>query len=161
MALTRTLQNESAETPESVNIAPFNRSNWVETDGSDLDRQSNVLAAVEHRVAGDDPELPLIRQVVIRTINVSHPAMDKSIKGRAYDVTIYSTQRIDDTVSGLVSYVPVSTNVRIAHGGATILNYADVLQQLLSTVAELYDSVTTGTPDSGVMAKLALGAADI
>jgi hypothetical protein len=160
MAITRTLQNASSESAESVNIAPFDRDAWVETDTDSSNR--GVIAFMEHRVSGDDPEYPLVRRVEIRSANLYHPGRDfESQRGRKYTITVFSTQKIEDSVSGLVSYMPVQTTVQIAHAGTTILNAADVLDMLLSTAAELYDSVDTGTPDSAVISKLALGAVNI
>jgi hypothetical protein len=160
MTITWTLENESSETPEAVDIAPFARSAWVKTDAEGTD---GALTATEHRVAGDSPEYPLVRTVQVRSAKIFHPAQAKgaAVNGRQYSVKIHSTQKVEDSVSGIVAYVPIATQVAIIHGGGTIVNAADVLQMLLSTVAELYDSVTTGTPDSVVIGKLALGASDI
>lgn len=160
MTITRTLENMSSESAESVDILPFARTAWVTTDA---EANANAITAMESKVSGETPEFPLIRQVEIRKARVFHPSQEGTtpLTGRRYSVTIHTTQKVEDSVSGLVTFVPVQTQVSIAHGGSTILNSADVLQFLLSTVAELYNSVTDGTPDNVAMAKLALGASDI
>lgn len=159
MTTTRTLQNLSSETAESVNIKPFDRDGWVSVSRQKPGSNRQPLAYVEMRIAGADPEYPLVMIREVREANIYHPAGGASAisKGRHYEVAVHTTQKIEDSVSGLDIFVPVTTIVAIKHGGSTILNPADVLDQVLSTVAELYDSVSSGDVDTAAISRLALG----
>lgn len=159
MAITYTLLGASAEGNESVNIKPFTRNAWVKTDS---DAIPGAISSHEHKVAGTEPAYPLTRRVSVRNAKLYHPGVPSKIRdGRRYSVEVFTVQRVDDSVAGTVDFIPVALKVELAHGGSVLLNQASLLGMLLSTCAELYDSVTTGTPDSVVMNKLALGATDI
>lgn len=159
MAITYTLLNKSTEASESVNIKPFTRNAWVKTDS---DAVPGAISSHEHKVAGTEPAYPLVRRTSVRASKLFHPSMPSKIRdGKRYATEVYTVQRVDDSVAGTVDFIPVAIKIEIAHGGGVLLNQADLLAFVLSTVAEWWDSVTTGTPDSVVMNKLTLGATDI
>lgn len=160
MTTTWTLQNLSAESAESLNVKPFNRTAWAESGRESIPGGGLI---VEHRVAGDSPTHPLVRRSINRPTQVFHPALGRSTakRGRAIRVEVYSNVKVDDTVLGPMGHEIVEFAVEVKHTGATLPDYQDALQMLMSTLAELYDSVTTGTPDYTVMSRVATGSAEL
>lgn len=158
MTITRTLQNAPSETAESVDITPFNRSSWTITD---TDARGNAISTTESRITGEDPEYPLVKRAEIRPLNLFHPGHEQEVfSGRKFVLTVFSTVKVEDSVSGLVTHFPYQFEIGIGYPGPTILTPSDALQFLLSVVSEVYDSVTTGAPDTTVINKIALGATD-
>jgi len=157
MSITTTLQNLSAETPVSVNIAPH-PTTWVETA---YESSGNNQVATS-KIAGDDVSYPLVRRIIVNKAQVFHPdhATDK-VNGVRRTIVLHTTSKIEDSVTGLIAYEPVEVSISVAHGGSQLDDLADVMQFLLSAVSEFYDSVTTGTPDTSVLAKLSLGASRV
>lgn len=160
MAITVSLENKPSTTAESVNVKPFSRTGWTQVTPTDV--PANV-SMTESKMLGDNPLYPLTRQVTVREAKLYHPGQKAkdAVVGRRYSVATFTTLKTEDSVSGLVQYQPVQLTVSAAIGGQIIQLPADVLNMLLSTAAELWDSVTTGTPDGVPMAKLALGATEI
>jgi len=153
MTITTTLQNLSAEASASVNIKPHPNT-WVETNYESSG--SNQVATCKQ--VGDDISYPLVRRVFVNKAQVFHPdhPTDKR-NGIRRTISLHTTNKIEDSVSGLITYEPLEVYISVAHGGTQLDDLADVVQFLLSAVSEFYDSVTTGTPDTSVMAKLSLG----
>lgn len=159
MAVTRAFLNESTETAESVNIKPFDRASWSEIDANVFD---NAITSYEHRIIGQEPEYPLVRRTAVRNATVFHPDyQDMKMSGRNRTVEIHTVMKYEDTTIGVTRYIPYRFTVGIASGDVAMPLPAEALQMLLSTCAELWDSVTTGTPDTAVMNKLAVGSADL
>lgn len=159
MTVTITLENESSESAESVNIAPFNRSNWTLTD---TDVEAGAISSTEYKVAGDSTDYPLVRRMSVRKTTCFHPGHENDkMDGRRYRAVVYTTAKIEDDVANTVQYVPVSFEVAINHGGSVIMDPDTSLDMLLSTVALLYPSVSTGDPAVTTINKLALGATEI
>lgn len=158
MTITTTFQNGSGESPVSVNIAPF-PTTWVKTK---VESRPSGAQMVESKIMGDDVAYSLVRQVEVRSANLFHPEHPSDVhRGVRRTITLHTTSKVEDSVSGLIQYVPVQVTLNVAVGGPTIDDLADVMQFLLSAVSEFYDSVTTGTPDTSVLSKLGLGAADL
>jgi len=153
MTITTTLQNLSGETPVAVNIAPH-----PETWGEAGYEESNGMRTATAKIIGDDPEYSLVRKISARSAKVFHPDHPSDIRaGMRYTVGVYTTSKVEDSVTGLISYEPVEVTISISHAGSTFDNVDDLLQFILSAVSELYDTVTTGVPDTVILAKASLG----
>jgi hypothetical protein len=158
MTITRTLENASSESAETVNLTPFTRNGWIERERST--RGGGFV--IEARQAGDTPEYPLSRVVTARPAKVFHPSTpDTKHDGVMVAVDVYSTIKVEDSLSGLTGHTPLRTTIQIAWAGGTLVLPYDALQQLLSTVAELYDSVLAGDPGDVVINRIAQGSADL
>jgi hypothetical protein len=153
MSITYTLNNLSAESAESVDIAPY-RTGWVEVEN---DSKNGDIR--EYRRVGDDIEYPAVLKLGNMDSSVYHPARSpkSAVSGRKFLASLASDISVDDSLAGRRGAIPVIATLGLAVGAPTIPDYANVLQLILSLTSMLYPSVTTGTPSSANMAILAAG----
>lgn len=160
MAIQRNIQNLSTEATEAVNIAPFNRAAWAVTSTTP---PQGALSFTESRRAGETPEFPLVKRVSIRPARVWHPATSEAnaLPGKRYSVDVHTTCLVVNDVSGEELHLPVAAGIHVTFAGNQILDTADTLKFILSAVAELYNSVTAGVPESVSLGNLGLGITNI
>lgn len=152
MTITTTFENNSAESSVSVDHQPFG--SWTLNQPDVTGRNFRQAA----KITGDSPQYPLVRIVESRDSVVYHPDhQDEKVAGRRLQITLHTTQVVEDSVSGLIQHVPVNVQIAVSYGGAVIENSDDLMQFLLSAVAEYYGTVTTGVPATTILDKLSLG----
>lgn len=160
MTITQTFENLSAETPDAVNIAKFANS-WTLT-AADAANDGKTNATV-YKVAGESAGYPLVLRIEVGpTRGLFHPDYPSvRYDGIRASIKAFTTVKVENSVDGSVVYVPVTSQVTITYGAPVLENVADIQQFVLSTVAELWSSVTTAVPDLSQIQKIALGASDI
>jgi len=159
MTTTYTLLNQSAEADESVITKPFNRAAWGTRTAS---VPAGIFGQTVNVVAGEEIGYPLLRVVTIKPAQVFHPDQaGAKMAGRRYELTIHTAVMKSDDVSGLSSFIPVSAQIAINHGGNEIIAPEDTLDLLLSAIAQFYPSVSAGDPSLTNINRLAQGATNL
>lgn len=158
MAITRTLLNEGADTPEDVTISPFTRANWIQVAVTPEDKVDNAIFAARYVLPGSDAKHPLIRVNALKATTARYAGdMAISQKGMRHEITISTVVEVADSLSGITSYTPCGVQLAFFHGGNIMDDPEGMLDLLASALATLYLSVTTGDMETTVVTGLANG----
>lgn len=152
------MNNISAESVESVNINPY-RVGWTEVERD----SANGRSIVEYRQVGDDVLNPLVLRVMRVNRKVFHAAHgpDTAVDGTEFTIHLSTDISVEDSVAGRLPYIPLNIQFKLQFGGVYLPDSTDVLTLALTVASTLYGSVSTGTPATDNIAKLAAGGIDI
>lgn len=157
MAINTTLENLSTLSTESLLVKRFDPNIWVKQSGP---TPKGMKSFSEHRAVGETTDRQLVKQAFIRDIQMQDDYVPGLVwPGRTWGLIFKTNWRIENTVSGDVLIPPYEFRMYL-NSAAGLALPVKCLEFNHSAMAEFYNSIAAGVPESLTLGKFSIGQTD-